>query len=97
VILWFLGQPHVSGLFNVGSGKARSWLDLANAMFAALELPPHIEFIDMPASLREKYQYFTEAPLERLRTAGYSSARTSLEAGVADYIRGYLSRGDPYR
>jgi ADP-L-glycero-D-manno-heptose 6-epimerase len=97
VILWLLEHRNVSGLFNVGSGKARSWLDLANAMFGAISAQPRIEFIDMPASLREKYQYFTEAPLRRLRSAGYSRDFTPLETGVADYIRSYLSRGDPYR
>jgi ADP-L-glycero-D-manno-heptose 6-epimerase len=97
VILWLLEHPDVSGLFNVGSGTARSWLDLANAMFSALNMPPRIEFIDMPATLQEKYQYFTEARLQRLRSVGYTQAFTTLEAGAADYIRQYLSRSDPYR
>lgn len=97
VILWLLESPRVSGLFNVGSGAARSWLDLARAMFAALGLEPRIEFIEMPAALIEKYQYFTEAPLQRLRAAGYAASFSTLEAGTADYIRTYLSRSDPYR
>jgi len=97
VIHWLLDQPQVSGLFNVGSGKARSWLDLAHAMFAALGLGPKVEFIDMPAALIPKYQYFTEARLDRLRAAGYTAGFTSLEAGVADYIQTYLRAADPYR
>jgi ADP-L-glycero-D-manno-heptose 6-epimerase len=96
VILWLLEKPTVSGLFNVGSGVARSWLDLANAMFSAAGIEPRIEFIDMPAALIERYQYFTEARLERLRSAGYTQPFTTLEAGVAEYIQGYLGRDDPY-
>ncbi|MBS0578812.1 MAG: ADP-glyceromanno-heptose 6-epimerase [Proteobacteria bacterium] len=97
VMLWLLANRHVSGLFNVGTGKARSWLDLARALFSAAQQPERIEFIDMPANLAGKYQYFTEARMERLRRAGYSKPFTTLEAGVGDYVQGYLSRGDPYR
>jgi ADP-L-glycero-D-manno-heptose 6-epimerase len=97
VIEWLLDNPSVSGLFNVGSGAARSWLDLANAMFAASGLKPSIEFIDMPPTLAEKYQYFTEARLQRLRSVGYTKPFTTLEAGVADYVRSYLSRDNRYR
>jgi len=97
VILWLLDNPHVSGLFNVGSGVARSWLDLAHAVFNANEQPPLIEFIDMPPQLLDKYQYFTQARVTRLREAGYGKAFTTLEAGVEDYVRHYLRRSDPYR
>jgi ADP-L-glycero-D-manno-heptose 6-epimerase len=97
VIMWLLEHPEVSGLFNVGSGIARSWLDLAHAMFAAIDRKPNIELIDMPPTLIEKYQYFTEARLQRLRSAGYGRAFTTLEAGAADYIQQYLSRSDRYR
>jgi ADP-L-glycero-D-manno-heptose 6-epimerase len=97
VISWLLGNPEVCGVFNVGTGAARSWLDLANAMFAAADQAPRIEFIDMPPQLLEKYQYFTQARVARLRSAGYRDAFTSLEDGVADYVRQYLSQGDPYR
>lgn len=97
VISWLLRNPGVCGLYNVGTGMARSWLDLANAMFSAVNRPPRIEFIDMPAQLVEKYQYFTQAHVERLRAAGYRDPFTSLEQGVADYVQQYLSRGDPYR
>src|SRR5208337_4889592 len=72
------------GLFNIGSGTARSWVDLANAIFAALEKKPDIKFIEMPAAIREKYQYFTQADLSRLRQSGYRAPVTSLEDAVAD-------------
>jgi ADP-L-glycero-D-manno-heptose 6-epimerase len=97
VISWLLGNAGVSGLFNVGTGAARSWLDLANALFKAANQPPRIEFIDMPPELVEKYQYFTQAHVDRLRAAGYRDPFTTLEAGVADYVQQYLSRSDPYR
>jgi ADP-L-glycero-D-manno-heptose 6-epimerase len=97
VISWLLGNPGVCGLFNIGTGVARSWLDLANALFAAAKRPPRIEFIDMPPALVEKYQYFTQSRVERLRAAGYRDAFTSLEDGVADYVQQYLLRSDPYR
>jgi ADP-L-glycero-D-manno-heptose 6-epimerase len=97
VIVWLLQNPKVNGLFNVGTGKARSWLDLARAMFAAADRAPAIEYIDMPSQLIDKYQYHTEAKMTRLRAAGYSKPFTALEQGVEDYIRNYLSREDPYR
>jgi ADP-L-glycero-D-manno-heptose 6-epimerase len=80
------------GLFNCGTGKARTWVDLAKATFAAMGLEPEIEFIAMPESLQGKYQYFTEASVEKLRAAGYEGAFTSLEDGVRDYVESYLGR-----
>ncbi|HLW23037.1 MAG TPA: ADP-glyceromanno-heptose 6-epimerase [Steroidobacteraceae bacterium] len=97
VVLWLLAHPTVSGLFNVGSGAARSWLELAEALFDALEREPQIRFIDMPAELIEHYQYFTEAPIARLRAAGYDRPFTPLESGVSQYVRQFLTRSDPYR
>jgi ADP-L-glycero-D-manno-heptose 6-epimerase len=98
VIAWLLEQPKVSGLFNLGTGQARTWLDLTRALFAAADRPEKIEFIDMPPNLVGKYQYFTEARMDRLRAAGYTQPFTSLEAGVTDYVRNYLnSESDPYR
>jgi ADP-L-glycero-D-manno-heptose 6-epimerase len=78
------------GLFNIGSGKARTWIDLANSVFAALNKKPKIEFIEMPEAIRDKYQYFTQADISRLRATGYKAAVTSLEAAVKDYVRNYL-------
>ncbi len=79
-----------NGLFNIGSGQARSWIDLANSVFAALNQKPVIKFIEMPEAIRGKYQYFTQANLARLKATGYSSAATLLEDAVEDYVRKYL-------
>ncbi len=97
VMLWLLDHPGTSGLFNLGTGKARSFADLATAAFRALDREPDIEFVDTPAELRDRYQYFTEAGMSRLRAAGYEAPFTSLEDGVATYLRDYLATGDPYR
>jgi ADP-L-glycero-D-manno-heptose 6-epimerase len=96
VVLWLLGNPQVSGLFNVGTGKARSFKDLASATFAALGKPPSIHYIDMPEELRLKYQYFTQAEMGRLRAAGYTEPFYSLEDGVKDFVQNYLVHEDPY-
>jgi ADP-L-glycero-D-manno-heptose 6-epimerase len=97
IVLWLLEHPEVSGLFNVGTGKARSFADLARATFAALDRPPEIYYRDMPEELRARYQYFTQACMDRLREAGYAKPFTTLEMGVADYVRSYLATEDPYR
>lgn len=85
-------NEEANGLFNLGSGRARTWLDLANAIFHALSLTPSIAFIDMPAHLRDRYQYHTCADISRLRSAGYADPVTPLEDAVADTVRTYLSR-----
>jgi ADP-L-glycero-D-manno-heptose 6-epimerase len=85
--------PAAGGLYNLGAGVARTWLDLAQALFASMELPPKIEFIDMPDNLRSQYQYHTQAEIGRLRESGYTSAVTSLEDAVGDYVRNYLQPG----
>jgi ADP-L-glycero-D-manno-heptose 6-epimerase len=97
VMLWLLVTPGASGLFNLGTGKARSFADLATALYDALGAAPRIDYVEMPESLRPRYQYFTEARLERLREAGYEAPFTSLEAGVKDYVSGFLLNDDPYR
>jgi ADP-L-glycero-D-manno-heptose 6-epimerase len=96
VILWLVDHRQVSGLFNLGTGKARTWLDLAHALFDAAGQPCRIEFIDMPQALRGKYQYFTEARMDRLRSAGYDRPFTSLEEGISKYVRNYLAADDPF-
>jgi ADP-L-glycero-D-manno-heptose 6-epimerase len=96
VLLWLHDNPRVNGLFNCGSGRARTWNELAGAVFAALGRPARIEYIDMPEALRPAYQYFTEAPRARLEAAGYRRPATPLEEGVARYVRDFLSRPDPY-
>ncbi|HET7594302.1 MAG TPA: ADP-glyceromanno-heptose 6-epimerase [Stellaceae bacterium] len=97
MMLWLYDHPEVNGLFNIGSGTARSFADLAAAVFRALGREPHIAFVDTPAEIRDKYQYFTEARMERLRAAGYSRPTTPLEDGVRDYVQSYLAAADPYR
>ncbi|HZI33123.1 MAG TPA: ADP-glyceromanno-heptose 6-epimerase [Candidatus Binatia bacterium] len=88
--LHLAATPKANGLFNIGSGGARSWIDLANAVFSALKKKPVIKFIEMPETIRDKYQYFTQANLLRLRGAGYVAPVTSLEKAVSDYVRNYL-------
>ncbi len=91
VCLYFDRHRNISGLFNVGTGTCRTWLDLARSVFAAMGRKPNVEFIDMPETLREKYQYHTEAATGKLRAAGYDTAFTSLEDGVRDYVQSYLT------
>jgi ADP-L-glycero-D-manno-heptose 6-epimerase len=88
--LHLAATPKANGLFNIGSGGARSWVDLANAVFIALKKKPNVKFIEMPETIRDKYQYFTQANLLRLRGAGYTAPVTSLENAVFDYVRKYL-------
>ena len=88
--LHLAASKKAGGLFNIGCGEARTWLDLARAVFAALKRKPKIEFTEMPEAIRDKYQYFTQANLARLRAAGYTAPVTSLEDAVNDYVRNYL-------
>ena len=97
VVLWLLDNPAVNGVYNLGSGEARSFADLALAVYDAAGTEPRIEYIDMPEAIRDKYQYFTKAEMGRLRAAGYDRPMTRLEDGVADYVGRYLSQPDPYR
>ncbi len=92
VTLFFHDHPDASGLYNCGSGQARTWNDLAKAVFAALGKEPRIRYIDMPEGLREKYQYRTEADITKLRRAGYDAPFTSLEDGIREYVSGYLEK-----
>jgi ADP-L-glycero-D-manno-heptose 6-epimerase len=97
VMLWLLDRPDVSGLFNVGTGVARSYLDMAHAVAHACGRPAEVEFVDMPDGLRGQYQSFTQARMERLRAAGYDKKFTSLEEGVGRYVRDYLTQPNAYR
>ena len=97
VVRWLMDTPAVSGIFNVGTGKARSFRDLISAMFRALGREPHIEYIDMPDNIRDQYQYFTEAEVDNLRRAGYNAGFTPLEDGVKHYVTDFLDTGDRYR
>ena len=96
IILWLLNNPDVNGIYNCGTGQARTYLDLAYAVCDAVGCKREVEFIDMPQSLQGQYQYFTQADMTRLKVAGYQRAFTSLEEGISKYIQGYLLRPDPY-
>jgi ADP-L-glycero-D-manno-heptose 6-epimerase len=96
VMLWLLDTPDVSGLFNLGTGTARTYLDLAHAVCDAAGVPRRVEFIPMPATLRGQYQSFTQANPDRLRAAGYAGQWTPLEEGVRRYVQDHLASGDPY-
>ena len=97
VIRWLLDHSAVSGIFNVGTGQARSFRDLVLALFRALGRDPNIVYIDMPAAIRDRYQYFTQASIEKLRRAGYAEAFTPLEHAVEQYVTRFLASGDRYR
>jgi ADP-L-glycero-D-manno-heptose 6-epimerase len=97
VVMWLLATPSVSGIFNVGTGKARSFADLMLAAYAALDKPPNIRYVDMPPSIRDSYQYFTQGEVGRLQRAGYNGGFTPLEEAVAHYVMHYLDRADRYR
>jgi ADP-L-glycero-D-manno-heptose 6-epimerase len=97
VVRWLLDTPRVSGIFNVGTGCARSFRDLMVAMFSALGREPNITFIDMPEAIRNSYQYFTQAKVENLHRAGYNAGFTPLEDAVKRYVKGFLDREDRYR
>ncbi|RIL11078.1 MAG: ADP-glyceromanno-heptose 6-epimerase [Proteobacteria bacterium] len=96
-LLWLLENPQAKGIFNLGTGTARSWNDLVKAVFSAIGREARIRYIDMPENLRDQYQYFTEAKMHKLRSAGYSAEFTSLEDGISDYVKSYLHRsGQPF-
>lgn len=96
VLLWLLDTPSAQGLYNLGTGQARSYLDLAHAVCDAAGVERQVEFIDMPANLRGQYQSYTQAEMGRLRAAGYGRPFTSLEDGVRRYVQDYLQAADPY-
>lgn len=91
--VWLMEQQPTNGLYNVGSGEARTFNDLVTAIFNELKLPVQIAYIDTPEDIRDKYQYFTEADMSKMRSAGYSKPLHSLEEGVSAYLRGYLING----
>lgn len=97
VMLWCYDNPNITGIYNVGTGKARSFKDLAVNLFKAVGQPQaKIDYVDMPLTIRDKYQYFTEATLDKLQKAGYTKPFTTLENGVTDFVK-YMSAADPYR
>lgn len=96
VCYWLMETQPASGIYNLGTGKARSFYDLASSCFQGLDRQPDIRFVDMPEDIRERYQYFTEADMNKLRAAGYTEKFYSLEEGVEDYVRNYLAKGKYY-
>lgn len=97
VMMWLLATPSVSGIFNVGTGTARSFKDLMLSAYGALGAEPNIRYIDMPEAIRDSYQYFTQSEVDRLRGAGYNGGFTRLEDAVSAYVRGYLDQPDRFR
>ena len=98
IALWAIQEPGAqSGLYNVGSGTARAFLEMAKIMFAEMGVAPNVEFIDLPAALRGKYQYYTCGRIDKLRSAGYPPPSTHLEDGLRLYLRNYLETADRYR
>ncbi|MBO9500737.1 ADP-glyceromanno-heptose 6-epimerase [Brevundimonas sp. A19_0] len=97
VVDWLLASDEVSGIFNAGSGQARSFADLARATFAAVGKEPQITYIDMPEVIRDRYQYFTQARMDRVRELGFDGQSTPLEEGVRRYVQSYLATDDPWR
>lgn len=96
VMWWLFKNPKVNGIFNLGTGKARTWNDLIKAVFAAMKKKTNIEYIPMPEGLRNQYQYFTEADMSKLKKAGCPIKFASLEDSVRDYVVNYLLKSDPY-
>lgn len=94
VCYWLMHHRKNSGIYNLGSGKARTFLDLVRAVFRAMGKPERIEFIDTPTDIRDKYQYFTEATMDKLKSIGYTKAFHSLEEGATDYVKNYLMKRD---
>lgn len=90
--LFFLDNPQINGLFNIGTSRARTWNDLVKAVFAAMDKEENIEYIDMPDSIRNQYQYFTQAEMTKLKQAGYKRQTTSLEDAIKDYVQNYLQK-----
>lgn len=97
VMDWLRGEEAPSGIYNLGTGRAQTWLELMGALYAAVDQPLTVSWIDIPEEIRDRYQYFTQADMTKLRAAGYDRRFASVEEGVADYVERYLSKDDPYR
>ena len=96
-VTWLLENPKTSGIFNVGSGAARSFLDIAKALGRVMNAEAKVEFIDMPEAIRDRYQYFTQADMTKFHDAGLNAPFASLEDGISDYVAQYMAREDQYR
>lgn len=96
IILWFYNNPSISGLFNVGTGNPRTFNELANILFSILKVEPHINYIDIPDTIKRTYQYYTKADIAKLRKVGYRGELTTLEDGIYDYVSNYLEGSNFY-
>ena len=96
IALWLAETPDVQGIYNVGSGKARTFTELATNVFKSMGIQPRIKFVDTPETVRDRYQYFTQADMSRIRAAGYELPMTELEDGIGTYVRNFLMADDPY-
>jgi ADP-L-glycero-D-manno-heptose 6-epimerase len=96
VMLWLMERPDVSGLFNLGTGKAQTWLELMSALYRAVGQEMDVRWVDTPREIRDRYQYFTQAEMGRLRAAGYERSLRPVEEGVVDYVARHLATDDPY-
>jgi ADP-L-glycero-D-manno-heptose 6-epimerase len=96
ILWWFLNHPEACGIYNLGTGKARTWNDLIQAVFAAMMLPKQIDYIEMPVAIRDQYQYFTEAKMDKLKKTGCPAGFRSLEDAVYDYVVNHLQKANPY-
>ncbi len=97
VVLWLMEHQSVSGLFNLGTGHAQTWLEFMGALYAAVGRPMEVTWVETPEEIRDRYQYFTQADMGRLRAAGYDGPFRTVEEGVADYVAAHLATDDPYR
>ncbi len=97
VMVWLRSESAPSGIYNLGTGRAQTWLELMGALYEAADQPLDVEWVDTPEEIRDRYQYFTEADMRKLRAAGYDRPFASVEDGVADYVERYLATDDPYR
>jgi ADP-L-glycero-D-manno-heptose 6-epimerase len=97
VMIWLMNHRDVNGLFNLGTGKAQTWVELMGALYAAVDKEMKVRWVDTPEEIRDRYQYFTQAEMGRLRSAGYDRPFLPAEQGVADYVKNHLLKDDPYR
>ena len=97
IIIWFLNNKNINGIFNVGTGKARTFIDLVKNIFKNIDSKSQIKYVDTPKNIRKNYQYFTEAKVNKLRKAGYRKKFTTLEKGISLYIKDYLNSSNPFR
>ena len=97
IIIWFLNNRNINGIFNAGTGEAGTFVDLVRNIFKNMESKSKIKYVDTPKSIRKNYQYFTKAKVNNLRKAGYKKKFTTMEKGISAYIKNYLDSPNPFR